>query len=189
VFDDPGDRQRALDYLQGVDPAAASRIRLHTGETGLFEALGVESEIDRALRPRVWLKSGGHLVIEETEALVSIDVNTGKFLGGRDSEQTVLKTNCEAAREIARQLRLRGLGGIIVVDLIDMPRSEHREEVLAVFEDALRRDPAKTRLAGISELGLLQLTRKRSRPGISETLTRPCDACRGQGRVRSYDED
>ena len=120
VLDDVEDRQRALDFLRSVDPVAASRLRLHTGEVGLFEAEGVDAEIDKALRPRVWLKSGGYLVIEETEALVSIDVNTGKFLGKGDFEQTVLRTNREAAREIARQLRLRGLGGIIVIDLIDM---------------------------------------------------------------------
>jgi ribonuclease G len=184
VLDDADDRQLALDLLRDVDPLAASKIRLHTGETSLFEAQGVDAEIDKALRPRVWLKSGGYLVIEETEALVSIDVNTGKYLGKRDFDATILRTNLEAAREIARQLRLRGLGGIIVVDLIDMPRRENREEVLSVFEGELRKDPAKTRIVGISDLGLLQLTRKLSRPGISHQLMRPCGDCHGLGRVR-----
>jgi len=188
VLDDVGDRQRALDFLRSVDPVAASKIRLHTGEVGLFEAEGVDAEIDKALRPRVWLKSGGYLVIEETEALVSIDVNTGKFLGKSDFEKTVLRTNREAAREIARQLRLRGLGGIIVVDLIDMREREHRDDVLALFEEQLRKDPARTRVEGISELGLLQLTRKWSRPGIAHQLTRPCGECQGRGRVRRADD-
>lgn len=188
VLDDVGDRQRALDFLRSVDPVAASKIRLHTGEVGLFEAEGVDAEIDKALRPRVWLKSGGYLVIEETEALVSIDVNTGKFLGKSDFEETVLRTNREAAREIARQLRLRGLGGIIVVDLIDMRGREHRDDVLALFEEQLRKDPARTRVEGISELGLLQLTRKWSRPGIAHQLTRPCGECQGRGRVRRADD-
>jgi ribonuclease G len=184
VVDDADDRQRALDFLQTVDPLAASKIRLHTGEVGLFEAEGIDAEVDRALRPRVWLKSGGYLIIEETEALVSVDVNTGKFLGKRDFETTVLRTNLEAAREIARQLRLRGLGGIIVVDLIDMRGREDRNEVLAAFEEELRKDPARTRVEGISELGLLQLTRKLARPGIAHQLTRPCRECKGRGRVR-----
>ena len=184
VLDDVDDRQRALDFLQRVDPMAASKIRLHTGDVGLFAAEGIDAEVDKTLRPRVWLKSGGYVVIEETEALVSIDVNTGKFLGKRDFEKTVLRTNREAAREIARQLRLRGLGGIIVVDLIDMRGREDREEVLAVFEEQLRKDPARTRVVGISDLGLLQLTRKWSRPGIAHQLTRPCSECRGQGTVR-----
>lgn len=184
VLDDVDDRQRALDLLRIVDPVAASKLRLHTGEVGLFEATGVNAEIDKALRPRVWLKSGGYLVIEETEALVSIDVNTGKFLGKGDFEQTVLRTNCEAAREIARQLRLRGLGGIIVIDLIDMRGRDDREQVLSLFEEQLRKDAARTRVVGISDLGLLQLTRKWSRPGIAHQLTRPCDSCHGQGRVR-----
>lgn len=184
VLDDVDDRQRALDLLQSVDPLAASKIRLHTGEVGLFEAERVDAEVDKALRPRVWLKSGGYLVIEETEALVSIDVNTGKFLGKGDFEKTVLQTNLEAAREIARQLRLRGLGGIIVVDMIDMRGREDREEVLAVFEEELRKDPARTRVEGISGLGLLQFTRKLSRPGLAYQLTRRCRECKGRGRVR-----
>jgi len=186
VLDDPGDRQRAIDFLDGLDPLAASKIRLHAGDGSLFEAQGIDAEIDKALRPRVWLKSGGYLVIEETEALVSIDVNTGKYLGKRDFDETILRTNLEAAREIARQLRLRGLGGIVVIDLIDMPRQESREEVLSVFEEELRKDPAKTRVVGISDLGLLQLTRKWSRPGISHQLTRSCSKCQGLGRVRLY---
>jgi ribonuclease G len=183
-FDNLDDRQRALDFLRNVDPVAASKLRLHVGEVGLFEAEGVNAEIDKMLRPRVWLKSGGYLVIEETEALVSIDVNTGKFLGKGDFEQTVLRTNREAAREIARQLRLRGLGGIIVVDLIDMRSDEDRREVVSVLEKELRRDPARTRVVGISDLGLLQLTRKWSRSGVAHQLTRPCGECQGQGRVR-----
>jgi len=190
LVDDPVDRERAIEYLREIDPLTASKVGLYTEKAPLFETYGISATIDRALRRRVWLKSGGYLVIEETEALVSVDVNTGKFLGKHDLEQTLLRTNIEAAREIPRQLRLRGLGGIVVVDLIDMREPESREEVLSIFCEGLARDPARTRVVGLSDLGLLQLTRKRTRPGLAEQLTRICGACRGRGRVRPevYDE-
>jgi ribonuclease G len=190
LLDDPGDRERAIEYLLEIDPVAATKVGLYTEKASLFETYGISATIDRALRRRVWLKSGGYLVIEETEALVSIDVNTGKYLGKHDLEPTLLRTNIEAAREIPRQLRLRGLGGIVVVDLIDMSEPESREEVLSIFREGLARDPARTRVVGLSELGLLQLTRKWTRPGLAEQLTRICGTCRGRGRVRPevYDE-
>ena len=185
VVDDPGLLREGQEYLAGVDPALASRLTLHAGRDPLFEATGVAQEIEKALRPRVWLRSGGTLVIEQTEALVSIDVNTGKYVGSRRPEETVLRTNLEAADEIARQLRLRDLGGIIVVDFIDMARPEHRREVIAALERALRRDRARTKVVGLSELGLLQLTRKRTRPGVGAILTHACPTCAGSGRVKT----
>ena len=186
VVDGDEDRRRAIAYLEAHDPAAVARVALHAGSPSLFRSTGVEGEIERALRPRVWLPSGGYLVIEETEALVSVDVNSGKHVErGEDGEATALATNLEAARELPRQLRLRGLGGLVVVDLIDLVRRESREKVLAAFRAALSADPARTRLAGPNEVGLLALTREAPRPGIAARLTRACEACRGTGRVRA----
>ena len=185
VVDGPEDRDRAFAYLRDVDPALASLVTHHPGPGPLWEAEGLDVEIERALRPRVWLRSGGTLVIEPTEALVSIDVNTGKYVGRGQLEDTVLRTNLEAADEIARQLRLRDLGGIIVVDFIDMESPDSRRRVLEAFEQALARDRARTKIVGLSELGLVQLTRKRTRRGIEALLTRPCPSCGGQGRVKS----
>lgn len=175
---------RAVDYLRNLDPAMAASVRLHTGDLPLFEAHGLDDVIERAMRPRVWLKSGGYLVIEPTEALVSIDVNTGKYVGGKHPEETILKTNLEAAAEIGRQLRLRDLGGIIVVDFIDMQRSESRHQVTEALPAALKSDPARTRIGGLSEFGLLQMTRKRTRSGFASLLTRSCPRCHGLGRIR-----
>jgi ribonuclease G len=185
VIDDPAGLERAREYLGRVDPDLAQCLEGHVGRPPLLEAYGLEREIDRAMRPKVWLSSGGHLVIEPTEALVSIDVNTGRYVGSRDPDETILRTNLEAAREIARQLRLRDLGGIIVIDFIDMQRIDDRRKVIDELSEALRRDRARTKVVGLSELGLLQLTRKRSRPGIGAQLTRPCPACSGQGRVKT----
>lgn len=158
---------------------------MHLGATPLFEAEGVDAEIERALRPKVWLKSGGTLVIQPTEALVSVDVNTGKYVGNKRPEETILRTNLEAAEEIARQLRLRDLGGIVVIDFIDMDREESRRRVLEALEVALRRDRARTKIVGISELGLVQLTRKRTRAGLQALLTSECPICQGHGRVKT----
>ena len=177
--------EEARSYLAELDPVLAARLRLHQGAAPLFDAEGIHAEIERALRPRVWLPSGGTLVIEPTEALVSIDVNTGKNVGMARPEETILRTNLEAAEEIARQLRLRDLGGIIVVDFIDMESAEHRAQVVDALAAALRRDHARTKIVGLSELGLLQLTRKRTRAGLRSAVTRPCPACAGGGSVRS----
>jgi ribonuclease G len=176
--------ERAREYLDGIDPSFATRLDLHPGPEPLFQAFGIDTEGERALRPRVWLKSGGHIVIEETEALVSIDVNTGKFVGKRKHGETVAKTNLEAAGEIARQLRLRDLGGIVVIDFIDMMEESDRQEVLETLKAALQDDPARTRVVGFSELGLVQLTRKRTRPSLMERLSGSCPTCRGLGRLR-----
>ena len=185
LLDDPGQRRRAEEFLAEAEPQLAGRVALHDGPDPLFETYGVTQEIEKALRPRVWLKSGGYVVIEETEALVSIDVNTGKFIGGRRQEETVLRTNLEAAGEIARQLRLRDLGGIIVIDFIDMDLAESRNQVIAKLRDGLRHDPARTAIVGLSALGLLQLTRKRTRAGLGARISRACPLCAGQGRIKS----
>ena len=185
VVDDARLYEAGLAYLRDLDSPLAARLERHTAAESLFDATGVTQDIEKALRPRVWLKSGGTIVIEQTEALVSIDVNTGKFIGSRQPEHTVLKTNLEAAEEIARQLRLRDLGGIIVIDFIDMERPDHKRQVLEAQERALRRDRSRTKIVGLSELGLLQLTRKRTRMGLGAALTRACGACAGSGRVKT----
>jgi ribonuclease G len=176
---------QAVRYLRDLDPQMAAAVRIHGDDTPLFREYGIDQEIEKALRPRVWLKSGGYLIIEQTEALVSIDVNTGKYVGRDDQEETVLRTNLEAAEEIARQLRLRDLGGIIVVDFIDMEMARSRRRVLETLETALGRDRARTKVVGLSDLGLVQLTRKRTRPGLGSFLTAACPTCGGAGRVRS----
>jgi ribonuclease G len=185
VVDDERLHRAGRDYLREIDPQLAARLQLHLGPESLFDATGVSQDIEKALRPRVWLSSGGTIVIEQTEALVSIDVNTGKFVGARRPEETVLKTNLEAAEEIAHQLRLRDLGGIIVVDFIDMDRPEHRRLVMEALEKALERDRSRSKVVGLSELGLLQLTRKRTRLGIAAVMTRDCAACSGTGRMKT----
>ena len=185
VVDDERMHRAGREYLREIDPQLASRLQLHIGPESLFDSSGVFQDVEKALRSRVWLNSGGTIVIEQTEALVSIDVNTGKFVGASRPEDTVLKTNIEAAEEIARQLRLRDLGGIIVVDFIDMDRPEHRHLVIETLEQALQRDRSRTKVVGLSELGLLQLTRKRTRLGIGAALTRECVACSGTGRTKT----
>jgi ribonuclease G len=187
VVDDERMHRAGRDYLRELDPQLAARLHRHSGPESLFDATGVSQDIEKALRPRVWLNSGGTIVIEQTEALVSIDVNTGKFVGARRPEDTVLKTNLEAAEEIAYQLRLRDLGGIIVVDFIDMDRPAHRNLVIEALEKALQRDRSRTKVVGLSELGLLQLTRKRTRLGIGAVLTRECVSCSGTGRMKTLE--
>lgn len=173
------------DYVKSVDPDLLDRVHLHSGPTSLFDEFGVEEEIQRAFRRNVPLKSGGSLVIEPTEALVSIDVNTGRFTGKgkRDPEQTILKTNLEAAREIAKQLRLRDVGGIIVVDFIDMDMQENRDKVLRELRSHLGRDRARTKAFEVSSLGLVEMTRQRVRPSVFNSLTSICQSCGGIGRV------
>jgi len=184
IFDNEDDKRQALIHLREIDPKLAPEVVLHARAEPLFESYGLHEDIEKALRARVWLKSGGYIVIEETEALVSIDVNTGKFLGGTGVEQTALRTNLEAAVEIGRQLRLRDLGGIIVIDFIDMASEESRRQTLEALQQVLAGDSAKTKIVGLSDLGLMQLTRKRTRPSLEALTTSPCPLCRGRGRVK-----
>jgi ribonuclease G len=183
--DHPEVYERCLATARTLVPALADRVRLHHGPGPLFDAYGVEREIDRALRRRVWLRSGGYIVIDHTEALVSIDVNTGKYVGKRDFEQTVLKINLEAVDEIVRQIRLRDLGGIIIIDFIDMEVPGHREQVVRALKRALSEDRARTHVLEISELGLVEMTRKRVRQDLRALLTTPCPTCKGAGVIKS----
>ncbi|PYM90250.1 MAG: Rne/Rng family ribonuclease [Candidatus Rokuibacteriota bacterium] len=172
-------------YVGALVPALADRVRLYEDRQPIFDALGVEKEIEKALRRRVWLKSGGYIVIDHTEALVSIDVNTGKYVGKRDFEQTVLKINLEAVGEVVRQIRLRDLGGIIIIDFIDMESAEHREQVYRALKRALAEDKARTNVLEISELGLVEMTRKRVRQDLRALLSTRCPSCKGSGVTKS----
>lgn len=183
--DDAELRDRIREFLAAVAPELAPRVELDEGPEPLFARFGVETEIENALKNRVHLKSGGSVVIQQTEALVAIDVNTGKFVGSDALEETVFATNLEAVSEIARQIRLRDLGGILVVDFIDMEDPAHRREVFERFEEELARDRARTRLLQISEFGLVEITRQRTRGNLERTLTRPCPCCGGSGRAKT----
>lgn len=170
-------------YLNGVDPDLMSRVQPYDDPTPLFDKYGIEEGIREAFQRRVDLPSGGYIIIEPTEALVSIDVNTGRYTGRRDPEKTILRTNLDAAREIARQLRLRDVGGIIVVDFIDMESRANQDRVLQEIRTHLGRDRARTRAFQVSDLGLIEMTRQRVRPSLFQWLTEPCSQCGGTGRV------
>ncbi len=177
--------QKAQQFVGELMPEIADRIEHYPGERPLFDLYGIEDEILKALERKVPLKSGGHLVIDPTEAMTTIDVNTGAFVGHRNLEETVFKTNLEAALTIARQLRLRNVGGIIIIDFIDMEDEEHRRQVLRTLERQLERDYAKTNIIGITELGLVQMTRKRTRESLTQVLCETCAICQGRGQVRT----
>jgi len=166
-------------------PQAAGKLQHYKGERPIFDLCAVDEEIAKALGRRVDLKSGGYLVVDQTEALTTVDVNTGGFVGARNFDDTIFKTNLEAAQAIARQLRLRNLGGIVIVDFIDMARDDHREQVLAEFRKQLARDRVKTSAGGFSPLGLVEMTRKRTRESLAHMLCEPCVACGGQGIVKT----
>ncbi len=185
VVDEAQEHDKIVTFLETFMPNLRYQIKLHQGNTPIFDAFGLEIEISRALGRKVWLKSGGYIIIEQTEALTTVDVNTGRFVGKRNLEDTILKTNLEAVKEIAFQLRLRNIGGIIVIDFIDMEKDAHKEQVELTLEEALRSDKSKTNVLKISELGLVQMTRKRVRESIGRTLCRPCPYCEGKGVVKS----
>jgi len=171
----------ARDYMQNV----LTRLDHYTGERPLFDLYGVEEEIEKALARRVDLKSGGYLIIDQTEAMTTVDVNTGGFVGLRNFDDTIFKTNLEAAQVIARQLRLRNLGGIIIVDFIDMENAEHRGAVLAEFNKALARDRTRMTVSGFTQLGLVEMTRKRTRESLAHVLCESCPTCGGRGQVKA----
>lgn len=166
-------------------PSAAGRLEHYKGERPIFDLFGIEEEIVRALGRRVDLKSGGYLIIDQTEALTTVDVNTGGYVGARNFDDTIFRTNLEAAGAIARQLRLRNLGGIIIVDFIDMTREEHRQSVLAELRKQLARDRTKTTVSGFTQLGLVEMTRKRTRESLQHMLCEPCPTCEGRGQVKT----
>jgi ribonuclease G len=166
-------------------PSGAAKLQLYKGERPIFDLFSVDDEISRALGRRVDLKSGGYLMIDQTEALTTIDVNTGGYVGARNFDETIFKTNLEAAGAIARQLRLRNLGGIVVADFIDMLTPEHQQAVLFEFRKHLQRDRVKTMVSGFSQLGLVEMTRKRTRESLAHLLCEPCPACDGKGSVKT----
>lgn len=174
-----------LEFSETFMPELKHSVELYDCEEPIFDAFGIEVEISRALGKRIWLKSGGYIVIEETEALIAIDVNTGRFVGKGNPDDTIFKTNLEAVKEIAYQIRLRNLGGIIIIDFIDMAKENDREKILQAFKEALSKDRAKTTILNISELGLIEMTRKRVRENLSRKMGEPCPYCEGRGSIRS----
>ncbi|HET6516476.1 MAG TPA: Rne/Rng family ribonuclease [Thermodesulfovibrionales bacterium] len=185
VIDSEDEADRVKDFVKTYFPKLLSKIEVYNDSEPIFDAFGVELDISRALGRRVWLKSGGYIVVDQTEAMTVIDVNTGKFVGKEDLEDTILKTNLEAVKEIAYQIRLRNLGGIIIIDFIDMEKLENREKVFNAFLEAMKRDRAKNTILHISELGLIQMTRKRVRESLGRTLCEACPYCEGKGFVKS----
>ena len=173
--------QRVEQFVRELMPGVEDLLEHYPGERPVFDLYGVEDEIQKAMERKVMLKSGGYLIIDPAEAMTTIDVNTGAFVGHRTLEETIFKTNLEAATAIARQLRLRNLGGIIIIDFIDMEDEEHRRQVLRTLEKQLERDHAKTNIIGITELGLVQMTRKRTRESLEQILCEPCPCCSGRG--------
>ena len=178
---------KVVDFMSRFQPQLVGRVKLYTKETPVFEEFGIQQEIDKGLRPKVWLKSGGYIVINHTEALVAIDVNTGKFVGKGSNrlEDTIVRTNLEAVKEIVRQMRLRDLGGIIIIDFIDMEERRNREKVMAALEDSLRADRAPSKVLRFNEFGLVAITRKRTKQALERTLCQPCPYCTGSGMVKS----
>jgi ribonuclease G len=177
--------QRIVEFLDQIQPNLVSRVRLYRRDEPIFDEFGIEPEIERAMKSKVWLKSGGYIVINQTEALVAIDVNTGKYVGKKNLEETVFRTNMEAIREIVRQVRLRDLGGIIVLDFIDMEDPDNRARVFEALENEIRKDRSKTKILQISEFGLIEMTRKRVRQSLERSLTQACPYCGGSGRIKS----
>ena len=179
--------QRAAQFCAEFVPELAPRIEHYPGERPIFDLHGIEDEISRALNRKVALKSGGHLVFDQTESMTTVDVNTGGFVGRRNLEETIFKTNLEAAQSIARQLRLRNLGGIIIIDFIDMGVAEHRRQVMRAFDKALERDRARTQVGEVSALGLVEMTRKRTRESLEQTLCAECPTCGGRGQIKTVE--
>ena len=177
--------QRIVEFLDQIQPQLVSRVRLYRRDEPIFDDFGIEPEIAKALKSKVWLKSGGYIVINQTEALVAIDVNTGKYVGKKNLEETVVRTNLEAAKEIVRQIRLRDLGGIIVLDFIDMEELTNRAQLFATLEEEIKKDRSKTKILQISDFGLIEMTRKRVRQSLERSLTQACPYCGGSGRIKS----
>ena len=182
--DDAEVHRRVKNFVAQLIPKYKQNITYYDDQKPLFDLYDIEMEISRSLDRKVWLKSGGYIVIDEAEALVVIDVNTGKFVGKKDLEDTILKTNLEAVKEIAHQLRIRNIGGIIIIDLIDMEKENHREKVLSVLSEELQKDRSRTNVISMSSLGLVEMTRKRIRPSLIKTLCEPCSFCEGKGFIK-----
>ena len=187
VIDSREEYARVIEFVKTYFPKLLNKIELYEEAEPIFDAFGIELDISRALGRRVWLKSGGYIVVDQTEAMTVIDVNTGKFVGKEGLEDTILKTNLEAVKEIAYQIRLRNLGGIIIIDFIDMDKIENREKLFNAFSEAMKKDRAKNTILHVSELGLIQMTRKRVRESLGRTLCATCPYCEGKGFIKSPD--
>jgi len=177
--------RRAIEFSEQFIPELTSRIQHYPGERPIFDMYGIEDEIQKALERKVHLKSGGYLIIDQTEAMTTVDVNTGAFVGHRNLEETIFKTNLEASQTIARQLRLRNLGGIIIIDFIDMAEEDHKRQVLRSLEKCLERDRAKSHITEVSSLGLVEMTRKRTRESLERVLCEACPACNGRATLKT----
>src|SRR3990172_4779638 len=187
IIDDRAEYERAIKFAEDFLPDLKQHIELYESEEPIFDTYGIEIELADAVEKKVWLKSGGYIIIDQMEALTAIDVNTGKYVGKKSSEETVLKTNMEAIKEIVYQLKLRNIGGIIVLDLIDMAKASNREKVYNALKEELRSDKARTNILKISELGLIEMTRKRVRESITQLICEPCPYCEGNGMIKSKD--
>jgi ribonuclease G len=185
LCDDQQSATRMIDIVGQISRRSSNRIHFYDGATPIFETHGVQKQIDDAFHRQVWLKCGGYIVIDETEALVAVDVNTGRNKGGRDVEKTILQTNLEAADEIARQLRLRNVGGLIIGDFIDMKSRKDQQLVYALMKERLKRDKARTHVLPISQLGLMEMTRQRAQESLSDTIYENCPYCGGRGVVKT----
>ena len=185
VIDSPKDHRRVVDFVRQYMPRLKAKIVLYSDKDPLFDRFGVEEKVQKALDRRVWLRSGGSIIIERTEALTAIDVNTGRFVGKRNQEETIFKTNMDAVHEVVRQLRLRNAGGIIIIDFIDMEKEANRKKVYDALRDALKKDKARTNILKISELGLVEMTRQRTRESLENQMLSPCPHCEGRGRIKS----
>ena len=185
VIDSETEYRKILNFTETFMPSILNAVELYDGDEPIFDAYGIEMEVQRALGKKVWLKSGGYIVIEATEALTAIDVNTGKYVGKRNLEETILKTNLEAVKEIACQLRLRNIGGIIIIDFIDMEKESNRDKIFNALKEALHKDKSKTNILHMSELGLIEMTRKRTKESIGRVLGEPCFYCEGEGFLKS----
>ena len=185
IIDDRAAYEKLLHFVRAFAPQLQERISLYQGTAPLFETYGIEVEINRAIEKKVWLRSGGYIIIESTEALSVIDVNTGRFVGKNDLNETIFKTNMEAAKEIAYQLRLRNIGGIIIIDFIDMEDETHREELFSAFKEAVKKDKSRINILRLSEFGLVQMTRKRNSENLHQMMCEPCHYCGGEGMLKS----
>ena len=185
VIDSRHGYEETLKFLDTFMPRLKASVELYEDSEPIFDAYSLESEISRALKKKVWLKSGGYIVIEHTEALVAIDVNTGRYVGRHNLEETILKTNLDALKEIAYQIRLRDIGGLIIIDFIDMEKKSNRERVCNALKEALKKDRSKTHVLPMSELGLIEMTRKRTRETLNRMLCEPCFYCEGEGYLKS----
>ncbi|HIC85115.1 MAG TPA: Rne/Rng family ribonuclease [Desulfobacterales bacterium] len=185
VIDSPEEHKMVMDFIHTFAPRLRYSVELYEGPDPIFDAYGIEMEISRALQDKIWLKSGGYIVIEQTEALTAIDVNTGSYVGKRNVEETILKTNLEAVKEIAYQLRFRNIGGLIVIDFIDMEKKANKDRVFQALKQALSKDKAKTNILPMSDLGLIEMTRKRTRENLSNLLCEQCFYCEGRGTLKS----